>query len=98
MDNVIFKIFVFLLVSQTKIPVQLCKSYVLPLLFIDRYETLLKQRHVQLLGRSIDLNKLICQRINASMHKSLEVAIARFEGADITSVVVSYRAYFDKKS
>lgn len=55
----------------------------------DRYETLLKQRHVQLLGRSIDLNKLICQRINASMHKSLEVAIARFEGADITSVVVS---------
>lgn len=55
----------------------------------NRYETLLKQRHVQLLGRSIDLNKLICQRINASMHKSLEVAIARFEGADITSVVVS---------
>lgn len=53
----------------------------------NRYETLLKQRHVQLLGRSIDLNKLICQRINASMHKSLEVAIARFEGADITSVV-----------
>lgn len=59
------------------------------LLLSDRYETLLKQRHVQLLGRSIDLNKLICQRINASMHKSLEVAIARFEGADITSVVVS---------
>ncbi|XP_042216361.1 cytoplasmic FMR1-interacting protein-like isoform X3 [Homarus americanus] len=53
----------------------------------NRYETLLKQRHVQLLGRSIDLNKLICQRINASMHKSLEVAISRFEGADITSVV-----------
>ncbi|CAL4088019.1 unnamed protein product, partial [Meganyctiphanes norvegica] len=53
----------------------------------NRYETLLKQRHVQLLGRSIDLNKLICQRINASMHKSLEVAITRFEGADITSVV-----------
>ncbi|ROT84477.1 putative cytoplasmic FMR1-interacting protein [Penaeus vannamei] len=53
----------------------------------NRYDTLLKQRHVQLLGRSIDLNKLICQRINSSMHKSLEVAIARFEGADITSVV-----------
>ncbi|XP_076048811.1 cytoplasmic FMR1-interacting protein Sra-1 isoform X2 [Oratosquilla oratoria] len=53
----------------------------------NRYETLLKQRHVQLLGRSIDLNKLICQRINASMHKSLEIAIARFEGSDITAVV-----------
>lgn len=82
--------------NQTLILVQLCRSYALPLLFIDRYETLLKQRHVQLLGRSIDLNKLICQRINASMHKSLEVAIARFEGADITSVVVCYSAYVDK--
>lgn len=29
------------------------------------------------------------------MHKSLEVAIARFEGADITSVVVSYTSYTD---
>ncbi|KAL7645445.1 UNVERIFIED_CONTAM: hypothetical protein RMT77_003831 [Armadillidium vulgare] len=53
----------------------------------NRYETLLKQRHVQLLGRSIDLNKLICQRINSSMHKSLDMAINRFESGDITSVV-----------
>ena len=27
----------------------------------NRYETILKQRHVQLLGRSIDLNRLLCQ-------------------------------------
>ena len=47
------------------------------------------KRHVQLLGRSIDLNRLICQRINSSMQKSLELAIARFEGGDITGVVVS---------
>lgn len=53
----------------------------------NRYETLLKQRHVQLLGRSVDLNKLITQRINADMHKSLELAICRFEGNDITGVV-----------
>ena len=45
------------------------------------------KRHVQLLGRSIDLNRLICQRINSSMQKSLELAIARFEGGDITGVV-----------
>lgn len=53
----------------------------------NRYETLLKQRHVQLLGRSIDLNKLISQRINADMQKSLELAISRFEASDITGVV-----------
>ncbi|XP_039954773.1 cytoplasmic FMR1-interacting protein [Bactrocera neohumeralis] len=53
----------------------------------NRYETLLKQRHVQLLGRSIDLNKLINQRINANMHKSVELAICRFEGNDITGIV-----------
>lgn len=53
----------------------------------NRYETLLKQRHVLLLGRSVDLNKLITQRINADMHKSLELAISRFEATDITGIV-----------
>ncbi|XP_026290663.2 cytoplasmic FMR1-interacting protein-like [Frankliniella occidentalis] len=52
----------------------------------NRYETLLKQRHVQLLGRSIDLNKLITQRINADMHKSLDLAISKFEAGDITGI------------
>ena len=45
---------------------------------IARYETLLKQRHVQLLGRSIDLNRLICQRINNSLQKSLDLSISRY--------------------
>jgi len=53
----------------------------------NRYETLLKQRHVQLLGRSVDLNRLICQRINNSLQKSLDLAISRFEGGDITGIV-----------
>ncbi|XP_022241956.1 cytoplasmic FMR1-interacting protein-like [Limulus polyphemus] len=53
----------------------------------NRYETLLKQRHVQLLGRSIDLNRLIAQRINATLQKSLELAISRFEAGDITGIV-----------
>ena len=52
-----------------------------------RYVTLLRQRHVQLLGRSIDLNRLVCQRINNSLQKSLDLAIARFEANDITGVV-----------
>ena len=53
----------------------------------NRYETLLKQRHVQLLGRSIDLNRLICQRINNSLAKSLDLSIGRFEAGDITGIV-----------
>jgi cytoplasmic FMR1 interacting protein len=49
----------------------------------------MKQRHVQLLGRSIDLNKLITQRINADMQKSLDLAVSKFEAGDITGIVVS---------
>lgn len=68
-------------------------AYLLPYPRANRYETLLKQRHVQLLGRSIDLNKLITQRINADMQKSLDLAISKFESGDITGVVVSTRVY-----
>ncbi|KAK7874487.1 hypothetical protein R5R35_001571 [Gryllus longicercus] len=62
-------------------------TYLLAYPRANRYETLLKQRHVQLLGRSIDLNKLITQRINADMQKSLDLAISKFEAGDITGVV-----------
>uniref|UniRef100_A0A3Q4MN98 Cytoplasmic FMR1 interacting protein 1 n=1 Tax=Neolamprologus brichardi TaxID=32507 RepID=A0A3Q4MN98_NEOBR len=53
----------------------------------NRYETLLKQRHVQLLGRSIDLNRLITQRVSAALYKSMELAISRFESEDLTSIM-----------
>ncbi|XP_044741705.1 cytoplasmic FMR1-interacting protein [Chrysoperla carnea] len=62
-------------------------TYLQPYPRANRYETLLKQRHVQLLGRSIDLNKLITQRINADMQKSLDLAVSKFEAGDITGVV-----------
>ena len=42
----------------------------------------------QLLGRSIDLNRLISQRINASLQKSLDNAISKFESGDLTGIVV----------
>ncbi|KFO19736.1 Cytoplasmic FMR1-interacting protein 1 [Fukomys damarensis] len=66
-----------------------CKNQgaTIPLPPSNRYETLLKQRHVQLLGRSIDLNRLITQRVSAAMYKSLELAIGRFESEDLTSIV-----------
>ncbi|OBS66503.1 hypothetical protein A6R68_04954 [Neotoma lepida] len=38
-------------------------------------------------GRSIDLNRLITQRISAAMYKSLDQAISRFESEDLTSIV-----------
>ena len=57
----------------------------------NRYETLMTQRHVQLLGRSIDLNRLISQRVNEAMLKALELSVARFEAGDITGVVVSLK-------
>lgn len=53
----------------------------------NRYTTILKQRHVQILGRSIDLNHLIGQRINAALQKSLDIAISRFEAGDLTGCV-----------
>ncbi|PAA91196.1 hypothetical protein BOX15_Mlig033928g1, partial [Macrostomum lignano] len=52
-----------------------------------RYETLINQRHVQLLGRSIDLNRLIGQRANKSLLASLQVAVQLFESRDITGVI-----------
>lgn len=64
-------------------------TYLLAYPRANRYETLMRQRHVQLLGRSIDLNKLITQRINVDMLKSLDLAISKFLAGDITGTVVS---------
>ncbi|XP_076441680.1 cytoplasmic FMR1-interacting protein 2-like [Babylonia areolata] len=53
----------------------------------NRYMTLLKQRHVQLLGRSIDLNRLIGQQVTVALQHSLDIAIARFEAGDLTGII-----------
>ncbi|XP_059150465.1 cytoplasmic FMR1-interacting protein-like [Physella acuta] len=53
----------------------------------NRYQTLLKLRHMQLLGRSIDLNSLISSMVNGLIQKSLDVAITRFEAGDITGIM-----------
>ncbi|CAH8557333.1 unnamed protein product [Heterobilharzia americana] len=56
----------------------------------NRYTAaLLRQKNIQLLGRSIDLNRLICQRMNTAIYKSIEVAISRFHSSDITGIIVS---------
>lgn len=83
------KIYVFSIFLDKRFRVECAAlgAYLLPYPRANRYETLLKQRHVQLLGRSIDLNKLITQRINADMQKSLDLAISKFEAGDITGVM-----------
>ena len=50
------------------------------------YETLLSQRCVSLLGRSVDLAQLLAQRMNTMVRASIETAVARFESRDITGV------------
>ena len=43
---------------------------------------------MQLLGRSIDLNRLIGQQVGTTLQSSLNVAISRFEAGDLTGVMV----------
>lgn len=63
----------------------------------SRYDVLLRQRHVQLLGRSVDLNNLICQRMNTYLRQNVDYAISRFEASNITSVIVSEKQPQKKK-
>ena len=55
----------------------------------SRYQTLMKQRHIQLLGRSINLSKLIAQRITTMLQKSLRSSIEKFESGDLTGMNIA---------
>ena len=55
----------------------------------SRYEILMKQRHLQLLGRSINLSKLLAQRIVIMIKNNLKTAISKFESSSLTSIIVS---------
>ncbi|CAJ0931341.1 unnamed protein product, partial [Mesorhabditis belari] len=52
-----------------------------------RFDALLKQRHVRILGRTIDLNRLISQRINIAIIKSIDTAIWKFESDQLSSIL-----------
>lgn len=52
-----------------------------------RFDVVLEQRHVQLLGRSIHLHYLIAQRLEANLRQDIDATIERFEAGDITGVV-----------
>jgi cytoplasmic FMR1 interacting protein len=53
----------------------------------SRYDVIMRQRHFQLLGRSLDLNALIGQRMHTYLKQNIDYAISRFEASDLTAIV-----------
>lgn len=54
----------------------------------DAYVNILKQRDIKLLGRSIDINKILGQMVDHYLRTSVDVAISRFESSELTSILV----------
>ncbi|CAM9320569.1 unnamed protein product, partial [Laminaria digitata] len=52
-----------------------------------RYETPVQQRHVQLLGRSVDLTHRISGAMNRKITEDLELALRRFESGGLAGIV-----------
>ena len=52
-----------------------------------RYEGIMTQRNIRLLGRSIDLNAILAQHISSTLRKNIDAVIAKFESSDITCMV-----------
>lgn len=50
------------------------------------------QRHIQVLGRVIDLNILITQHINGKFYKDVEYCIKKFEASDMSHIIDFRRA------
>ncbi|XP_063952182.1 cytoplasmic FMR1-interacting protein 2-like [Lytechinus pictus] len=67
-----------------------CKKYGIdiPCQQANKYDSILRQKHVQILGRSVDMSRLLSQRIIQSILKSLKLAISRFEGHGINEGLI----------
>ncbi|KAJ5078315.1 cytoplasmic fmr1-interacting protein-related [Anaeramoeba ignava] len=53
----------------------------------SRYDIILKQRHFKLLGRTINISKLLSQKMNNLIRENINNAIQRFEATNITGIV-----------
>ncbi|KAL0491851.1 Rac-binding component of scar regulatory complex [Acrasis kona] len=53
----------------------------------SRFDVLLRQKHINILGRYIDLNALLAQRLNISLRENIHKAIQKFESSPLSSVV-----------
>ena len=57
-----------------------------------RFQAVLRQQHVQLLGRTVDLRALLAERVNANLLRSLDIGLKTFEAGDLTGIMVSTRS------
>lgn len=73
-----------------------CKKYgiEIPCQKANKYDSILRQKHVQILGRSVDMSRLLSQRIIQSILKSLKLAISRFEGHGINEGLIELDCLF----
>jgi cytoplasmic FMR1 interacting protein len=53
------------------------------------YDWILRQKDLKLLGRSIDISRILSQTMNQYLRRSISSAISRFESADFTGILVS---------
>lgn len=61
-----------------------------PYLKVDigkRFNVILNQRSIQVLGRTIDLNYLMTQQMNGKFRNDIELALNRFESSDATGII-----------
>eukprot|EP00040_Diaphanoeca_grandis_P031270 m.186745 g.186745 ORF g.186745 m.186745 type:complete len:1253 (-) comp32277_c0_seq1:190-3948(-) len=48
-----------------------------------RYSTVLSQTSFQLLGRSVDISRLLCQRLNVQLRQAIDFALRKLESRDL---------------
>ncbi|KAJ3182845.1 Cytoplasmic FMR1-interacting protein 2 [Gaertneriomyces sp. JEL0708] len=54
---------------------------------LDAYDDILAQKQYRLLGRSLNVGQLIGGMMNQYLRKSIDTAISRYEGSDLTYIV-----------
>ena len=52
-----------------------------------RYDVMMRQRHLQRVGRSVDLNAMLRQRLHGHLRQNIENAIRQFESSDLTGII-----------
>ena len=58
----------------------------LPLSPARRFAPLLATKHARIVGREVDLSRLLSQRMNSMLRASLDLALARFEARPLDAV------------
>lgn len=53
----------------------------------SRFDVLMRQRNINILGRSVDLNYLLCQRINLNIRDNLRMALLKFEASPLVGIL-----------